>query len=85
MIGVLLHPIFQEWTTVRDAITTVQKILLPRSLRDRGWSSLKMEREWYPRRFDEGETNAEEMDKVITGFLVGRGPLSDDQCSGLCQ
>jgi hypothetical protein len=44
-----------------------------------------MERKWYPQRFDEGEMNAEEMDKVITGFLAGRGPFLDGPCSGLCQ
>jgi hypothetical protein len=85
MIEVPPRPIFREWIIVRDAITTVQRILSPKSLRDRGWSSLKMERKWYPQRFDRGETNAEEMDKVITGFLFIRGPFLYDQCSGLCQ
>jgi hypothetical protein len=32
-----------------------------------------------------GETNAEEMGEVNTGFLVGRGPFFDGPFSGLCR
>ena len=85
MIEVPLHPIFREWIIVRDAITTVQRILSPKSLRDRGWSSWKMGRGGYPQRFDRGETNAEEMDKVIIGCPFSGGPSPDVQFSGLRQ
>ena len=85
MIGLLLQPIFREWITVPNAITTVQRTLFAKSLRDRDWSLWKMGRGGYPRRFDRGETNAEEMDKVIIGCPFSGGPSPDVQFSGLRQ